>query len=180
MWGYSALKVGRWGSKTGVLLTWNSNQRSTRVVTYWRVPHLLNIVVLAVADGLFGLYHTVCPRSEVFSQSSRYSEAQPEQAEAKRRTRQTTPIYVKCRYCTSNRSSWLERRSIPMSCGVNVLTFAFFVHLTINIFIFYFSRLQVKLHFLQKRQENAVTWCILVIVTMLLNISCVIWWTITV
>jgi len=56
----------------------------------------------------------------------------------------------------------------------------FLVHLTINIFIFDFSRLQAKLHFLQKRQENAVTWCILVLVTMLLNISCVIWWTITV
>ena len=28
---------------------------------------------------------------------------------------------------------------------------------------------------LQKRQDNAVTWCILVLVAMLLNISCVIW-----
>ena len=30
--------------------------------------------------------HTVYPRSEMFSRSSRYSEAQPEQAEAKRRS----------------------------------------------------------------------------------------------
>ena len=51
----------------------------------------------------------------------------------------------------------------------------FLVHLIINIFMFDFGRLQAKLHFLQKRQENAVTWCSLVIVTMLLNISCVIW-----
>ena len=33
----------------------------------------------------------------------------------------------------------------------------FLVHFTINIFIFDFGRLQAKLHFLQKRQENAVT-----------------------
>ena len=50
----------------------------------------------------------------------------------------------------------------------------FLVHLTINIFIFDFGLLQAKLHFLQNRQETAVTWCILVIVTMLLNISYVI------
>ena len=48
------------------------------------------------------------------------------------------------------------------------------VYLTINILIFNFSPLQAKLHFLQNRQENAVTWCILVTVTMLLNTSCVI------
>jgi len=46
----------------------------------------------------------------------------------------------------------------------------YLVYLTINIFIFDFGLLQAKLHFLQNRQENAVTWCILVIVTMLLNI----------
>ena len=28
---------------------------STQVASHWRGPHLLNIVVLAVADGLFGL-----------------------------------------------------------------------------------------------------------------------------
>ena len=38
----------------------------------------------------------------------------------------------------------------------------FLVHLTINIFIFDFGLLQAKMHFLQNRQENAVTWCILV------------------
>jgi len=31
--------------------------------------------------------------------------------------------------------------------------------------------LQAKLQFLQKRQENGITWCIFVIVAMLLNIS---------
>ena len=31
------------------------------------------------------------------------------------------------------------------------------------------------LHFLQNRQENAITWCIFAIVTVLLNISCVMW-----
>ena len=41
----------------------------------------------------------------------------------------------------------------------------FFVHLTINIFIFDFGLLQAKLHFLQKRQENAITWSIFVTVT---------------
>ena len=46
----------------------------------------------------------------------------------------------------------------------------FLVHLTINIFILDFGLLQAKLHILQNRQENVVTWCILVIVTMLLNI----------
>ena len=30
--------------------------RSTQVAWHWRGPHLLNIVVLAVADGPFGLY----------------------------------------------------------------------------------------------------------------------------
>ena len=32
------------------------------------------------------IHDTVYPRSEMFSRSSRYSEAQPEQAEAKRRS----------------------------------------------------------------------------------------------
>ena len=45
----------------------------------------------------------------------------------------------------------------------------FVVHLIINIFIFDFGCLQVKLHFPRKRQENA--WCILVIVTVSSNIS---------
>ena len=35
---------------------WNSKLQSTQVVSRWRDPLLLNIVVLAVADGLFGLY----------------------------------------------------------------------------------------------------------------------------
>ena len=56
----------------------------------------------------------------------------------------------------------------------------FLVHLTIRTFSFLISAFCRQLHFLQNRQENAVTWCILVIATMLLNISCVIWWTITV
>ena len=50
----------------------------------------------------------------------------------------------------------------------------FLVQLTNSIFIFDFGRLQAKLHFLQKRQENAVTWGIGVIVTILLSISRVI------
>ena len=33
-----------------------SKLRSTQVAWHWRGLHLLNIVVLAVADGLFGLY----------------------------------------------------------------------------------------------------------------------------
>ena len=40
----------------------------------------------------------------------------------------------------------------------------FLVHLTISIFVLDFERLQ----------ENATTWCILVVVSLLLNISCVI------
>ena len=33
----------------------NSNQRSTQVASHWRGPRFLNTVVLAMADGLFGL-----------------------------------------------------------------------------------------------------------------------------
>ena len=56
----------------------------------------------------------------------RYSEAQPEQAEAKHRSPWTTLIYVKCRYSTSShKSSRLERGSFPASCGVHFLTFGF-------------------------------------------------------
>ena len=71
-----------------------------------------------------------------------------------------------------------ERGSYPVWCKFHDIWFL--VHVTVNIFIFDFRPLQAKLHCPQNRQENAVTWCILVIVTMLLNISCVIWWTITV
>ena len=71
-----------------------------------------------------------------------------------------------------------EKFSLVLSC--KSLHIWFLVHLVINIFFFDFGRLQENLHFLQKRQENTVTWCILVILTMLLSISCVIWWTIIV
>ena len=71
-----------------------------------------------------------------------------------------TPNYVKCRYCTSNRSSYLERGSFPVSCGVNFLTFGF-LYTSISTFSFLIiGRLQAKWHVLQKRQENAVIWCI--------------------
>ena len=50
-----------------------------------------------------------------------------------------------------------------------LLAICFLVHLTINIFIFDFCCLLVKLHFPRKRQENA--WCILVIVTVSSSIS---------
>ena len=39
--------------------------------------------------------------------------------------RVTTLIYGKCRYCTSNRSAWMERGSFPVSCGVNCMTSGF-------------------------------------------------------
>ena len=65
----------------------------------------------------------------------------------------TTLIYVKCRYCTFNRSSWLERGSFSVSCGINFMTSSFLY--TINIFILDFGLLHSKLHFLQKRQEYA-------------------------
>ena len=45
--------------------------------------------------------------------------------------------------------------------GTGKLFRRFLVHLTINTIIFDFGLLQAKLHFLQNRQENAVTWCIL-------------------
>ena len=55
-----------------------------------------------------------------------------------------------------------------MSCDVNFMTFKWFLeHFTINIFIFDFELLQAQLHFIQKRQENAIIWCIWVIVTVL-------------
>ena len=115
------------------------------------------------------------PRSEVFSRSSSYSEVQPEQAEAKLEP-------GKLHRFTSNKLYVLLLQQIIM-VGTEKLTRVpwckfldiwFLVHLTINIFMFDFGRLQAKLHFLQKRQDNAVTWCILVLVTMFLNISCMI------
>ena len=83
----------------------------------------------------------------------------------------TTLIYVECRYCTSNRSSRLERGGFPVSRGVNFMTsgFLYTSQLTFSFLISAF--LQPKLQFLQKRQENGITWCIFVIVAMLLNIS---------
>ena len=52
--------------------------------------------------------HRHCIRVPKFSaREPRYGEAQPEQAEAKHRSRQTTPIFIQCKYCTPNRSSWL-------------------------------------------------------------------------
>ena len=56
----------------------------------------------------------------------------------------------------------------------------FLVHFTMNIFIFNFELSQAKLHFSQKWEENAITWCILVIVTTLFSIPWVISWTNTV
>ena len=75
----------------------------------------------------------------------------------KHRSAWTALIYVKCRYSTSHKSL----RLLPV---VYISWHLVFVHLTIKIFSFDFGRLQAKLHFLQKRQENAVIWCILVIV----------------
>ena len=70
--------------------------------------------------------------------------------------------------------------SFSVSCGVHFMTSGF-LYTSQSTFSFWdFGLLQPKLHFLQKRQENAIIWSIFVIVTMLLNISCVIWWTITV
>ena len=51
-----------------------------------------------------------------------------------------------------------EKFSLVLSC--RFLHIWFLVHLVINIFVFDFGRLQKNLHFLQKRQENTVTWCI--------------------
>ena len=58
-----------------------------------------------------------------------------------------------------------------MSRGVNFMTsgFLYTSQLTFSFLISAF--LQAKLQFLQKRQENGITWCIFVIVAMLLNIS---------
>ena len=62
----------------------------------------------------------------------------------------------------------------PVSCGVNFMTSGF-LYTSQSTFSFLISAVcRQKLLFLQKRQENAVTWCSLLIVTMLSNISCVI------
>ena len=52
---------------------WESKLRSMQVAWHWWGPHLLNFVVLAVADGLWGLYGSqrrdellVCSRSPLF------------------------------------------------------------------------------------------------------------------
>jgi len=53
--------------------------------------HVMNVGVdratLSLHHEALFLIHTVYARSEVFSRSSRYSEAQPEQADAKHRSR---------------------------------------------------------------------------------------------
>ena len=48
-----------------------------------------------------------------------------------------------------------------------ILVIWLLVYLINNMIIFDFGRLEAKLHFLQKRQDNAVTWCILVLVTVI-------------
>ena len=69
--------------------------------------------------------HTVYPRSEVFSRSFPLQRGPAGAGRSKTSNQVNTSIYVKCSYCTSNRSSWLERKSFSVSCGVNVLTFGF-------------------------------------------------------
>ena len=59
-----------------------------------------------------------------------------------------------------------------LPCPVIIIIYSWFLeHLTINTFIFDFELLQALLLFLQTRQENAITWCTLVIVSSLLKIS---------
>ena len=48
---------------------WNSNSRSTQVASHWRGPHLLNFIVMAVADELLGFYRS--ERADDLSISSR-------------------------------------------------------------------------------------------------------------
>ena len=45
---------------------------------------------------------------------------------------------------------------------------------------FWFRTLQATIYFLRRSQANAITHCILVIVSWLLNISLVVWWNMTV
>ena len=47
---------------------------------------LKKAVLLKCLKDRYDIYHTVYPCSELFSRNSRYIEAQPEQAEAKRRS----------------------------------------------------------------------------------------------
>ena len=82
---------------------------------------------------------------------------------------------VKCKCCTSVDQITMTgtgKLSCVLWCKFHDIWLL--VHLTINI-----NLSVAKLHFLKKIQENAITWCILAIVTIILNISCVIWWTIT-
>ena len=59
----------------------------------------------------------------------------------------------------------MERGSFPVSCGVNFITSGF-LYTSQSTFSFLISAFfQAKLHFLQKRQENAITCSIFVIVT---------------
>lgn len=52
-----------------------------------------------------------------------------------------------------------------------------FLHTSQSILLlFLFQFLRAKLRFVKKRQENTVTWCILVVDNRLLNISWAIWW----
>lgn len=52
-----------------------------------------------------------------------------------------------------------------------------FLHTSQSILLlFLFQFLRAKLRFVKKRQENTITWCILVVDNRLLNISWAIWW----
>ena len=120
--------------------------------------------------------------------ASRYSEAQPERAEAQlvdpgKLHRITSNIGVRP---LTDHHGW-NVDAFPVSCGVNFMTFVLLyiiVHFTINIFISFWSVLaclagKITLSSRWTGKCNP-TWGMLVIVTMLLNISCVMWWTVTI
>ena len=101
--------------------------------------------------------HAVYLCSELFSRSFPFQPGPAWAGRSKTSVQVTTPVYVNCRYYTSNWSSWLEWGCFPHVLWRNLLDVWFLVHFTINAFMFDFELLEAKFHCLQKRQENAIT-----------------------
>ena len=91
---------------------------------------------------------------------SRSSEAQPErQAQNISPGNRVHRLVSNTDITPLNLSSWLERGCFPVSCDVNILTFGlWYTSQSTLTFILEFELFQAKLHFLQKRQENAIIW----------------------
>ena len=80
--------------------------------------------------------HAVYLCSELFSRSFPFQPGPAWAGRSKTSVQVTTPVYVNCRYYTSNWSSWLEWGCFPHVLWRNLLDVWFLVHFTINAFMF--------------------------------------------